>query len=103
VTYPSSYEGFGNAFLEAVYFRKPVLVNNYSIYLHDVKPKGFKVIEIDDYMTERTVEEVAAILKDSAKVQEMVTQNYALAKRFYSYANLKRKLRFILTDFFGEE
>ena len=27
VTYPSYYEGFGNAFLEAVYFRKPVVVN----------------------------------------------------------------------------
>ncbi|MCC6500857.1 MAG: glycosyltransferase family 4 protein, partial [Anaerolineales bacterium] len=32
VTYPSSIEGFGNAFLEAVYYRRPVLVNNYSSY-----------------------------------------------------------------------
>ena len=62
-----------------------------------------KIIEIDDYITERTVEDVVAILKDSAKVQEMVDRNYTLAKRFYSYANLRRKLRFILADFFGEE
>ena len=27
VTYPSHYEGFGNAFLEAIYFGKPVVVN----------------------------------------------------------------------------
>ncbi len=32
VTYPSGYEGFCNAFLEAIYFRKPVVVNNYSIF-----------------------------------------------------------------------
>lgn len=48
VTYPSWYEGFGNAFLEAVYLKKPILVNNYSKYLHDIRPKGFKVIEIDE-------------------------------------------------------
>ncbi|MFV9504905.1 MAG: glycosyltransferase [Oscillochloridaceae bacterium umkhey_bin13] len=31
VTYPSSVEGFGNAFLEAVYFRRPLVVNRYAI------------------------------------------------------------------------
>lgn len=103
VTYPSLYEGFGNAFLEAVYFKKPVLVNNYSIYLHDIRPKGFKVIEIDEYVKEDTINAVIDILRNKSKVEEMVNHNYRLAKRFYSYANLRRKLRFILTDFFGEE
>lgn len=103
ITYPSAYEGFGNAFLEAIYFRKPILVNNYSIYLHDIKPKGFKVIEMDDYLKEATVNLVIEILQNESTVKEMVDHNYHLAKRFYSYANLRRKLRFILTDFFGEE
>jgi len=103
VTYPSAYEGFGNAFLEAVYFRKPILVNNYSIYLHDIKPKGFKVIEMDEYVDEDTVNDVIDILRNKSKVEAMVDHNYHLAKRFYSYANLRRKLKFILTDFFGEE
>ena len=43
VTYPSLIEGFGNAFLETIYFKKPILVNNYSIYSTDIKPKGFVV------------------------------------------------------------
>ncbi|MBL7174567.1 MAG: glycosyltransferase family 4 protein [Desulfobacteraceae bacterium] len=103
VTYPSAYEGFGNAFLEAIYFKKPILVNTYSIYLHDIKPKGFKVIEMDDYMNEKTVNDVIEILQDKNKIQDMVNHNYNIAKRFYSYANLRRKLRFILTDFFGED
>ena len=34
---------------------------------------------------------------------ETADHNYSIARRFYSYANLRRKLRFILTDFFGEE
>jgi glycosyltransferase involved in cell wall biosynthesis len=103
ITYPSLYEGFGNAFLEAVYFKKPILVNNYSIYLHDIKPKGFKVIEMDDYIKEDTVHDVIDIVRNKSRIKEMVDYNFNLAKRFYSYANLRRKLRFILTDFFGEE
>ena len=46
VTYPSNFEGFGNAFLEAIYYKKPIVVNTYSIYSMDIKPKEFKVIEI---------------------------------------------------------
>ncbi|MFC1862600.1 glycosyltransferase family 4 protein [Thermodesulfobacteriota bacterium] len=103
VTYPSVYEGFGNAFLEAVYFKKPILVNNYSIYLHDIKPKGFRVIEMNDYIKEETVDRVIDVLKNRSEIEKMARKNYKIAKRFYSYANLRRKLRFILTDFFGEE
>jgi glycosyltransferase involved in cell wall biosynthesis len=103
VTYPSTYEGFGNAFLEAIYFKKPLLVNTYSIYFHDIKPKGFDVIEIDEFVKEGTVDDVIDLLTNKSRVKEMVDRNYFLAKKFYSYANLKRKLRFLLTDFFGEE
>ncbi len=103
VTYPSTYEGFGNAFLEAIYFRKPLLVNTYSIYFHDIKPKGFDVVEIDEFVKEETVKDVIDILTNKSRAKEMVDHNYVLAKKFYSYANLKRKLRFLLTDFFGEE
>jgi glycosyltransferase involved in cell wall biosynthesis len=103
VTYPSAYEGFGNAFLEAVYFKKPILVNTYSIYLHDIKPKGFKVIEMDDYIKKETVNDVVDVLNNTSRRREEVDFNYRIAKRYYSYAVLRRKLRFILTDFFGEE
>jgi hypothetical protein len=103
VTYPSTYEGFGNGFLEAIYFKKPLLVNTYSIYFHDIKPKGFDVIEIDEFVKEGTVNDVIDILANKSRSKEMVDRNYLLAKKFYSYSNLKRKLRFLLTDFFGEE
>jgi hypothetical protein len=52
VTYPSIFEGFGNAFLETIYFRKPILVNNYTIYSHDIKPKGFDVIEMYNFISQ---------------------------------------------------
>ncbi|MGB5615832.1 MAG: glycosyltransferase family 1 protein, partial [Desulfobacterales bacterium] len=92
ITYPSTIEGFGNAFLEAVYFKKPILVNRYSIYTIDIKPKGFMAIEIDGYVTDGAVAQARAVLEDSRLKEKMVTTNYALAKKFYSYTVLHEKL-----------
>jgi len=103
VTYPSSMEGFGNAFLEAVYFRKPLVVNNYSIFAIDIKPKGFRVVEFDGYITEQTVHQVRDILENPGLGQEMAEVNYRLAKRHYSYTMLERHLRTLLMGYFGEE
>ena len=92
VTYPSTFEGFGNAFLEAIYFNKPVVVNTYSIYTKDIKPKGFSVIELDGYVTKDAVEKTKQILAEPKFCQEMVEHNYELGKRFFSYDVLRRRL-----------
>ncbi len=92
VTYPSTFEGFGNAFLEAIYFSKPVVVNTYSIYTKDIKPKGFSVIELDGYVTKDAVEKTKEILANRKLRQEMVDLNYELGKQYFSYAVLRRRL-----------
>ena len=102
VTYPSSFEGFGNAFLEAIYYRRPLVVNNYSIYATDIKPKGFKVIEFDGYITEKTIATTRKVLTNPEVSEEMVEHNYQLAKRHYSYAVLRRKLRGLIFDILGD-
>ena len=101
VTYPSLFEGFGNAFLETIYFKKPILVNNYSIYSHDIKPKGFKVIEMDDFISQKTVDETKGILLNPELASEMAETNYALGKKYYSYETARAKLCTILTTMFG--
>ncbi len=98
VTYPSNIEGFGNAFLEAVYFKKPIVVNNYSIYTTDIKPKGFSVIEIAGYVTEKTVRKTREVLKDTNLCAKMVEHNYATATRHFSYSVLQRKLRPLIVE-----
>ncbi len=98
VTYPSNFEGFGNAFLEAVYFRKPIVVNTYSIYQMDIKPKGFDVIEIDGYVTDEAIRNTIAILDNPERVQAMVDRNYAIAAQCYSYRVLRRKLINLIYD-----
>ncbi len=92
ITYPSTIEGFGNAFLEAVFFRKPILVNRYSIYTFDIKPKGFMAVEIDGYVTDETVRQARALIEDPQLRKQMVETNYALGEKFYSYEVLHDKL-----------
>lgn len=103
VTYPSTIEGFGNAFLEAVYFRKPIVVNNYSIFSTDIKPKGFNVIEFDGYITEQTIEKTRQVLKDVELRKSITDRNFALGARFFSLAVLRRRLETLITDCFGEQ
>jgi glycosyltransferase involved in cell wall biosynthesis len=92
ITYPSTIEGFGNAFLEAVYFRKPILVNRYSIYSFDIKPKGFKAVEIDGYVTDESVEQTRQLLSNRQVREDMVETNYRLGEKYFSYEVLQDKL-----------
>ena len=101
VTYPSNFEGFGNAFMEAIYFRRPIVVNNYSVYATDIKPKGFKVVELDDYVDSRAVELTKKVLEDPVLAKEMVDHNYELGKRYYSFSVLRQKLKVLLSNCFG--
>ncbi|NOY69738.1 MAG: glycosyltransferase family 4 protein [Deltaproteobacteria bacterium] len=98
ITYPSTFEGFGNAFLEAIYFGKPIVVNSYSIYSMDIKPKGFDVIELDGYVTSKAVAMTRKVLKDEFFRKHMVDHNYELASMFYSYRILEKKIHSILDE-----
>ncbi|MDM8516423.1 glycosyltransferase family 4 protein [Desulfobacterales bacterium HSG16] len=92
VTYPSNIEGFGNAFLEAVYFKKPVMVNRYSIYEFDIKPRGFLAVEIEGYVTPEAVKQTRKVLNDAEHCRKMVETNYEIAQQYYSYTVLEQKL-----------
>jgi glycosyltransferase involved in cell wall biosynthesis len=101
ITYPSLYEGFGNAFLEAVYFKKPLLINRYATFVQDIEPKGFDLIAMDGYLTQKTVSKVKEVLESPDRRAKMVNTNYEVASRHYSYAVLRRWLNIMLTNFFG--
>jgi mannosylglucosylglycerate synthase len=102
VTYPSTIEGFGNAFLEALYFKVPIVVNNYAIFEVDIMPKGFEVINFDGFITEKTLQWTRDVLTDPELAHRMVEKNFELGKRYYSYPVLQRTLRTILSHLFGE-
>src|SRR5205823_9267022 len=76
VTYPSFYEGFGNAFLEAIYFRKPVVVNTYAVYARDIGPLGFKAIEMTQLVSNQVVQQTREILRNKVLRDQWAEINY---------------------------
>ncbi len=101
VTYPSLYEGFGNALLEAIYFRKPVLINRYSIFVRDIEPKGFRLLTMDGFVTPGMAERVRQILHDEDLREEIVSHNYEVARQFYSYSVVRSTLRAFIASLTG--
>jgi len=102
VTYPSGKEGFGNAFIESVYYKKPIVVNRYSTYRTDIEPKGFRAVEIDGFVTKETLEEKRAVITNHELQKEIVAHNYELGRHYFSYSVLAHKLQRIFDDIFGD-
>ena len=102
VTYPSLYEGFGNAFLEAIYFRKPVVVNAYAVFARDIDPLGFKTIAMAQLVTRQVVDQTREVLNNAALREEWAKTNYDLGMKYFSYSVARRKLAARLANLFGE-
>jgi glycosyltransferase involved in cell wall biosynthesis len=101
VTYPSTVEGFGNAFLETIYYRRPIVMSTYEIFRRDIQPKGFKVIGFEDFITEETVHQARTVLRDPTLAAEMTEHNYELGRRYYSYRVLENHLVVLMNRIFG--
>jgi glycosyltransferase involved in cell wall biosynthesis len=101
VTYPSTVEGFGNAFLETIYNRRPIVISTYEIFKTDIQPKGFRVIGFDDFISDYTVGQALAVLQDPGMAAEMAEHNYNLGRRFYSFQTLERNLDNLLAETIG--
>lgn len=92
ITYPTQLEGFGNQFVEAMYFKKPIVVTPYLIYRTDIKPLGFKAIEMPDKVTPETIQKVRHWLDHPQEVTAITARNFALGKTYLSYTWTKQKI-----------
>ena len=93
-TYFSTYEGFGNAFVEAVLAKKPIFVNNYEpVYMPDIGSKGFKTVMVEDNeLTDEAVKDMAEIIYNENLAKEIAEYNFELGEKYFSYDTLRTKL-----------
>jgi glycosyltransferase involved in cell wall biosynthesis len=93
-TYFSTYEGFGNAFVEAILAKKPIFVNNYKpVYMQDIGSKGFETVMLEDNrLTNEMVKKMADIIYDPERCREIGEFNYNLGKKYFSFNVLEEKL-----------
>jgi hypothetical protein len=99
ITYPSLHEGFGNALLEAIYFKKPILINRYATFIRDIEPKGFNFVVMDRFITSEIVQMVKGLMESSERKEKMVNLNYNIANRHYSYIELQKNLSGLIASF----
>jgi len=98
-TYFSTYEGFGNAFVEAVLAKKPIFVNNYKpVYMQDIGSKGFEtVMTQDNKLTNQKVQQMSDIIYNPKRCKEIGEFNFELGKKYFSYDVLEEKLNKLFT------
>lgn len=102
ISYPSLYEGFGNGFLEAVYFKRPLLVNRYATFAKDIEPLGFNVVTMDGFLTSDAVAQVNRLLDSERLRDQVTTHNYNIAWKYFSYEALQAQLNTAMTELFGD-
>lgn len=102
-TYFSTYEGFGNAFVEAVLAKRPIFVNNYKpVYWPDIGSKGFKTVMLEDnVITDSALKEMQDIIYNESLNREIAEYNYALGKKYFSYDTLEEKLTELIKLAYG--
>ena len=98
-TYFSTYEGFGNAFVEAVLAKKPIFVNNYKpVYMQDIGCKGFKTVMIEDsFLSKEKVKNMADIIYNTTLCKDIGEYNFQLGKKHFSFQVLEQKLEALFT------
>ncbi len=110
VTYLPVWEGFGNALLEAIAARVPVVTTAYLVYKTDIKLSGFANVEIrDDYdedgrliIPERAVDETYRLITNAGQRESVVEKNFRIGKREFGFKTLRNRIEFVLGDY-GDE
>lgn len=93
-TYFSTYEGFGNAFVETILAKKPIFVNDYKpVYSQDIGNKGFETVMItDSSLTPESVQQMSDIIYNPKRCLEIGEYNFNIGKKHFSYEVLEEKL-----------
>ena len=85
--------------LEAIYFRRLLVVNRYPVYNADIKPLGFEFIELDGFVDDNAVERTRQLLSQPEQVKKMVDKNFEIGREHFSLEVLERKLKEVLRNF----
>jgi glycosyltransferase involved in cell wall biosynthesis len=108
VTYPSTWEGWGNQFIEAVFAKLPVLLFEYPVWRSDLQQAGFDVVSLGHTITgrderglvnvpqetiEKAADDVVAILTDPERRKQIGEHNYEVGRSNYGYDTLERLVR----------
>ncbi|MBI9106207.1 MAG: glycosyltransferase family 4 protein [Spirochaetales bacterium] len=107
VTYLPVWEGFGNALLEAVAAKVPVVTTTYLVYKTDIRIHDLKTIEVADVydednaliISDDVLDRIYDTIADKNLRTEMVEHNFIIAKQHFGYDTLKACLIKLFDDY----
>ncbi len=108
--YLPKWEGFGNAYLESISCRIPVIISTYLVYKTDIQGAGFKNIEIRDNYNEdgllklpdQILDDIYLVLNNTEKRLNMTDINFNIGKSEFGINLLSKKLNGLLETFSDE-
>ncbi len=99
VVYPTKIEGFGNQFIEAVYFKKPIIVTPYSVYKKDIAPLNFDVIEMSPMITNDVIVKINKVISNKNLRDKITEKNFKIGLDNYSYEATSKKIQSLILSF----
>lgn len=111
VTYPSTWEGWGNQFIEAVFARLPVVLFEYPVWRTDLAPAGFEVVSLGSETTgldargllrappdrvAAAADELISLCRHSEVRRRRVDHNFEVARRHFSFEQLENAVSALL-------
>jgi len=109
-TYLPVWEGFGNALLEAIAARVPMVVTTYLVYKTDIMVTGIRNIEVRDRydadgrleIPDDVLEEMHRILTDRAYRDEIAEHNFRVGAREFGFSALRSCLSDLMVEYADE-
>jgi hypothetical protein len=111
VSYPSTFEGWGNQFIEAVFAKLPIVCFEYPVFKTDIKPYGYNYVSMGDKF-ERNIEYKYLKALDTKKLcttsnnlleclftknmNNLLDENFNIGCENHSYNSLKKNLLEVL-------
>ncbi len=98
VTYTSLLEGWGNQLIEAIAFKKPVIIFEYPVYKKDIKKFGFDLLSLGGSCrtAQKNINKNASrlydILINKKKYERITEKNFNIAYKKLSLAALEKRI-----------
>ena len=106
VSYPSLQEGFGNQFLEALYYKKLVILFEYPVFKTDIKPDGYTYVSlgskvsknngfniVENKKVKKAAIQSVGLITDNEKLRKVVNENFSIANKHHGARILKSNLQ----------
>jgi hypothetical protein len=72
--------------------------NGARAYDLDIRPLGFRNVEMNGFLTQANVDDTRRLLDDPDRVNDWAEVNFQLGLRHFSYAVVRRELRAALSE-----